>query len=115
MKALLAALMLGNAAVFVFGALQHAGVSIGPLHEPTIVPASIVEVFCALALTGWSSAIKNANCRRSWPELAIVADCWRTTGKSEVIHFDEKRPNRTLVREKVLSGLIVQFADFSSK
>ena len=83
--------MLGNAAVFVFGALQHAGVSIGPLHEPTIVPASIVEVFCALALIGWSSAIKNANCRRSWPELAIVADCWRTTGKSEVIHSDEKR------------------------
>jgi hypothetical protein len=43
--------MLGKPAVFVFGALQHAGVSIGPLHEPTIVPASIVEVFCALALS----------------------------------------------------------------
>jgi hypothetical protein len=50
MKAPLAALMLGNGAVFVFGALQHAGVSIGPLHEPTIVPA-IVEAFCALALS----------------------------------------------------------------
>ena len=64
---------------------------------------------------GWSSAIKNANCCRSWPELAIVAVCWRTTGKSEVIHFDENRPNRTLVREKVLSGLIVQFADYTTK
>lgn len=50
MKQLLTTLMLANAAVFIFGALQHAGVSIGPLHEPVIVPASIVEIICALAL-----------------------------------------------------------------
>src|SRR5215469_4947383 len=43
--------MLGKAGMSVFGALQHAGFSIGPLHEPTIVPASIVGVFCAPALS----------------------------------------------------------------
>ena len=51
MKPLLTALMLGNAALFVFGALQHAGVTIGSLQEPVIVPASVVEVVCVLALS----------------------------------------------------------------
>jgi hypothetical protein len=57
MKPLLTALMLGNAAVFVFGALQHAGVAIGSLHEPVIVPASVVEVLCALALSWGAAAV----------------------------------------------------------
>ena len=57
MKPLLTALMLGNAALFVFGALQHAGVAIGPLHEPVIVPASVVEVLCALALSWGAAAV----------------------------------------------------------
>ena len=43
-------LMLANAAVFVFGGLQHVGVAIGPLEEPIIIPASIVELICAAAL-----------------------------------------------------------------
>lgn len=30
--------------------MQHAGVAIGSLSEPVIVPASIVELLCALAL-----------------------------------------------------------------
>jgi len=42
--------MLANAALFVFGAVQHAGLSLGPFHEPLIIPASIVESLCALAL-----------------------------------------------------------------
>ncbi len=50
MRQLLAVLMLGNAALFVFGALQHAGVGFGPLREPVIIPASIVELVCALTL-----------------------------------------------------------------
>ena len=57
MKPLLTALMLGNAAVFVFGALQHAGVAIGSLHEPVIVPASVVEVLCAVALSWGAGAV----------------------------------------------------------
>ena len=57
MKALLTALMLCNAALFVFGALQHAGVTIGSLHEPTIIPASVVEALCAVALSCGAAAV----------------------------------------------------------
>ncbi len=35
--------MIANAALFLFDAVQHAGVAIGALHEPRIVPAAIVE------------------------------------------------------------------------
>jgi Na+-transporting NADH:ubiquinone oxidoreductase subunit NqrB len=49
--------MVGNAALFVFGALQHAGVAIGSLHEPVIVPASVVEVLCAVALSWGAGAV----------------------------------------------------------
>jgi hypothetical protein len=57
LKQLIEALMLGNAALFVFGALQHAGIAVGPFHEPLIVPASIVETLCALALIWGAGAI----------------------------------------------------------
>jgi len=57
MKPLLTALMLGNTALFVFGALQHAGVAIGSLHEPVILSASVVELFSALALSWGAAAI----------------------------------------------------------
>lgn len=57
MKQTLVALMLANAALFVFGAMQHAGVAIGPLSEPIIVPASIVELLCALALIWGAVAV----------------------------------------------------------
>jgi hypothetical protein len=57
MKQLLTTLMISNAALFVFGALQHAGVAFGPLHEPVIVPASIVELICAVALLWGAVAI----------------------------------------------------------
>lgn len=50
MKQLLTILMLCNAALFVFGAVQHAGLAIGPFREPRIIPASIVELICGLAL-----------------------------------------------------------------
>src|SRR6516162_1443583 len=65
MKSLLIALMLGNAAIFVFGALQHAGVAIGLLHEPVIVPASIVEVLCASALS-WSAVAVLRHSPKAW-------------------------------------------------
>jgi Na+-transporting NADH:ubiquinone oxidoreductase subunit NqrB len=57
--------MLGNAALFVFGALQHAGVAIGSLHEPVIVPASVVEVVCALALS-WGAAAVLKQSLKAW-------------------------------------------------
>jgi hypothetical protein len=50
MKVLLEFVMSVNAALFFFGALQHAGFAIGRFHEPRIVPAAIVEALCGLAL-----------------------------------------------------------------
>src|SRR5215472_10679633 len=70
MKKLLMTLMLGNAALFVLGALQHAGVQIGPLHEPVIVPASIVEALCGLAL-GWGAAAVLKRSLKAWRAALI--------------------------------------------
>jgi hypothetical protein len=42
--------MASNAALFIFGAVQHAGRSIGSFHEPHILPAAIVESTCAVTL-----------------------------------------------------------------
>jgi hypothetical protein len=50
MKVLLACLILANAALFFFGAVQHAGVTIGRFHEPPIIPAAIVETICGVSL-----------------------------------------------------------------
>jgi hypothetical protein len=58
--------MLTNAALFLSGAAQHAGVRIGPLSEPTILPASIVETLCAFALICGSFAAWTES-RRAWP------------------------------------------------
>jgi hypothetical protein len=57
MKAVLAVLMGLNAALFVFGAIQHMGVPIGPFREPVIIPAAIVESVCALSLLWGLSAL----------------------------------------------------------
>jgi hypothetical protein len=65
MRPLLAALMLGNAALFVFGALQHAGVAIGSLCEPVIISASVVELLCALALANAAQRTRSSNLSRS--------------------------------------------------
>ena len=50
MRIALVLLMASNAALFIFGALQHAGLAIGSFHEPPILPAAIVESTCAAAL-----------------------------------------------------------------
>ncbi len=47
---LLIALMAVNAAVFFVGAVLHSGISLGPLHEPHIFPATVVEIICGVAL-----------------------------------------------------------------
>src|ERR1700730_15043043 len=62
---MLTALILGNAALFVLGALQHAGVAIGPLREPVIIPASIVELLCALVLI-WGAAVVLIRSHKAW-------------------------------------------------
>jgi hypothetical protein len=78
MKQLLTTLMLANAALFVFGAAQHAGVAIGPLQEPVIIPASIVELICALALIWGASAILRAS-PKAW-RAALIGNVVAITG-----------------------------------
>lgn len=70
MKPLLTALMLGNAALFAFGALQHAGVAIGSLREPAIIPASVVEALCAFALS-WGAAAIMKHSLNAWRTACI--------------------------------------------
>ena len=50
MKTLLGILMVSNAALFFFGAVQHLGIAIGRFHEPRIIPAAIVETICGISL-----------------------------------------------------------------
>jgi hypothetical protein len=69
-KAMLIILMVGNAALFLFGALQHAGVAIGPFNEPVIIPASIVETLCALALS-WGAVAVWKGSPQAWRAAVI--------------------------------------------
>jgi hypothetical protein len=55
MKIAIGIVMLANAALFFFGAIQHVGVALGPFHEPRIIPAAIVETICAISLI-WGAA-----------------------------------------------------------
>ena len=65
MKTLAALLMIANAALFFFGAVQHAGIALGPFHEPVIVPAAIVETICGLFLLG-GGIVHFGNSRMRW-------------------------------------------------
>jgi prepilin signal peptidase PulO-like enzyme (type II secretory pathway) len=49
--------MIANAALFFFGAVQHAGIAIGPFQEPRIIPAAIVETLCGLSLLCGAGAL----------------------------------------------------------
>ncbi|HEX3745864.1 MAG TPA: hypothetical protein VHW09_18110 [Bryobacteraceae bacterium] len=72
MRPTITGIMLANAALFVFGAVQHAGIAIGPFYEPSIRPASMVETLCALALMGGAVAAWMGT-RRAWT-LAIAGN-----------------------------------------
>ncbi len=65
MPPVVAILMLANAALLLFGAAQHAGIRIGPLTEPVIPPAAIVETLCALALI-WGGVAAWRRSRHAW-------------------------------------------------
>lgn len=59
----LGGLSLTYAAVFFAAVLLHAGVELGPLRQPVIVPATIVETLCCAAmLTGAYGALAG----RAW-------------------------------------------------
>jgi hypothetical protein len=59
MRILLAVVMILNAALFFFCALQHAGIALGRFHEPRIIPATIVEVICGIFLAWGALALFN--------------------------------------------------------
>jgi hypothetical protein len=66
-------LMILNAALFFFGAVQHAGVAIGTFHEPRIIPAAIAETVCGLALL-WGAAAIFSRVPAAWWR-GVIANC----------------------------------------
>jgi hypothetical protein len=72
MKIFLGCLMIANAALFFFGAVQHAGVGIGHFHEPRIIPAAIVESLCGLSLV-WGVAAVFGHPPVEW-RTAVIAN-----------------------------------------
>jgi hypothetical protein len=72
MRVLLGCVMISNAALFFFGALQHAGIAIGRFHEPRIVPATIVESLCGLSLV-WGVAAVFGHSHVEW-RTAMIAN-----------------------------------------
>lgn len=42
--------MIANAALFFFGAMQDAALSLGRIHEPKIIAGAIVETICGVFL-----------------------------------------------------------------
>jgi hypothetical protein len=72
MRFLLRLLMMFNAALFFFGAVQHLGVAISNFHEPVIHPAAIVESTCGIAPSiGAIALLRGASSAR---RLAIIAN-----------------------------------------
>lgn len=57
MRTTLGLIMISNATLFLFGAFQHLGFSVGRFHEPKIVSASLVETICGLFLLSGSIAL----------------------------------------------------------
>ena len=70
--------MFANAALFVFGAVQHTGVTLGPFQEPRIIPAAIVEGACAIALVWGAIAIFGGR-THGWRN-AMIANLFALSG-----------------------------------
>jgi hypothetical protein len=54
---LLQVVMILNAVFFLAAATEHAGAAIGPFREPTIIPATIVEIICGVSLAWGAAAV----------------------------------------------------------
>src|SRR5262245_21865277 len=65
MKTVAGLLMIANAAIFFFGGVQHAGITVKRFHEPLIIPAAIVECVCGLCLL-WGAIALFRNSTRRW-------------------------------------------------
>jgi len=71
MKIFLGCVMIANAILFFFGALQHAGIAIGRFHEPRIIPAAMVESLCGLSLI-WGVAAVFFHSHVAWRTVMIA-------------------------------------------
>jgi hypothetical protein len=65
-------IMIANATLFVFGAVQHAGLQIGVFREPRIIPAAIVESICGLSLLCGAAAVYGPSASK-W-RIALLAN-----------------------------------------
>jgi hypothetical protein len=72
MKTLAGLLMVANAAIFFFGGVQHAGITVGRFHEPLIIPAAIVEAVRGLCLL-WGAIALFRSSRTRW-RLALITN-----------------------------------------
>lgn len=72
MRTALGLVMISNATLFFFGAVQHAGISLGRIHEPKIIPAAIVETICGLFLL-WGSIAIAGQFSASW-KIALIGN-----------------------------------------
>src|SRR5215470_10729410 len=72
MKTVAGLLMIANTAIFFFGGVQHAGVTVGRFHEPLIIPAAIVESVCGLRLL-WGAIALFRNSTRRW-RIALISN-----------------------------------------
>ncbi|MEV0237344.1 hypothetical protein [Nonomuraea sp. NPDC050786] len=63
LRTALGRLSLLYALIFLFFALMHAGIAFGPVGEPVIVPAAIVETLCAGAMLAGSYGVLG---KRAW-------------------------------------------------
>ena len=69
MRTALGVIMISNATLFLFGAVQHAGIPIGRFHEPEIIPAAVVESICGSFLL-WGSIVIFAHLSNDWKDGA---------------------------------------------
>jgi hypothetical protein len=75
---LMGGVMLAESAAFALGSLLHIALKIGPLDEPKIVPAMIVEGLCAIVLlTGGVAVLRST--WNAW-EMAISAQVFASLG-----------------------------------
>ncbi len=84
MKTAAGLLMIANAALFFFGAVQHAGVAIGSFHEPRIIPAAIVETLCGLSLLWGATALFRDS--RVLGIAALAAGAGPRTASNDLYH-----------------------------
>ena len=72
MRTMLGLVMISDALLFLFGAVQHAGVPLGRFHEPKILPAAIVECICGLLLL-WGGIAIFGNLSGHW-KIAVIGN-----------------------------------------